>query len=90
MRADGRLKQALDARPVDRYDYFEYLPKVRVPLLLTLGSLEAALLQFEPLALRGPSLHDELPHMEFASVDGADHSYRNRTAELSETIRKPE
>jgi hypothetical protein len=27
-------------RPADRYDYFAHLPSVRVPLLLTLGSLE--------------------------------------------------
>jgi pimeloyl-ACP methyl ester carboxylesterase len=74
--------------PADRYDYFKYVPKVRMPLLLTLGSLEATLLQFEPLALRGPSLHDELRHIELASIDGADHSCRNRTAELSKTIRR--
>jgi pimeloyl-ACP methyl ester carboxylesterase len=74
--------------PEDRYDYFKYLPQVRVPLLLTLGSLEATLLQFEPLAVRGPSLHDELPQVQFATVDGADHSYSNRSTELSETIRR--
>jgi pimeloyl-ACP methyl ester carboxylesterase len=74
--------------PEDRYDYFRYLLPVQVPLLLTLGSLEASLLQFEPLAVRGSSLHDELPHVEFATVDGADHSYSNHTAELSETIRR--
>jgi pimeloyl-ACP methyl ester carboxylesterase len=74
--------------PEDRYDYFKYLPQVRVPLLMTLGSLEETLLQFESLAVRGPSLHDELPHAQFASVDGADHSYSDRTTELSETIRR--
>jgi pimeloyl-ACP methyl ester carboxylesterase len=73
--------------PEDRYDYFKCLPQVRLPLLLTLGSLEGTLLQFEPLAVRGSSLHDELPHVQYATIEGADHAYTNHTAELSETIR---
>jgi hypothetical protein len=51
--------------PEDRYDYFTRLPQVRVPLLLTSGSLEdrsLAGLVFQRLAIRGPVLHEELPH----------------------------
>jgi hypothetical protein len=73
--------------PEDRYDYLTHLAQVRVPLLLTLGSLEDTL-TFQPLAARGPSLHDELPHVQFAIVDGADHAYSNRTTELSAAVRR--
>ena len=45
--------------PADRYDDFAHLPSVRVPLLLTLGSLEDTL-TFQPLAVRGPSLHERV------------------------------
>jgi pimeloyl-ACP methyl ester carboxylesterase len=77
--------------PRDRYDYFRYLPQVRVPLLLTSGSLEdrsLAGLVFQALAIRGPLLHDEMPNVKYATIDGADHAYTNRTVELSETIRR--
>jgi dienelactone hydrolase len=73
--------------PEDRYDFFKHLPFVQVPLLLTLGSLEDTL-TFQTLSDRGPSLHDEFPHVQFVTVDGADHAYSNRTTELSETIRR--
>jgi hypothetical protein len=43
---------------------------------------------FQPLAVRGPSLHDELPHVLYAAIDGADHSYATCTTELSVTIRR--
>jgi pimeloyl-ACP methyl ester carboxylesterase len=72
--------------PADRYDYFTHLPKVRVPLLLTLGGLEDGL-SFASLARRGPSLHAELPLVQFVSVAGADHSYRAKTAELTAAVR---
>jgi pimeloyl-ACP methyl ester carboxylesterase len=78
-------------RPEDRYDYFRYLAQVRVPILLTSGSLEdrsLAGLVFQPLAIRGPLLHDELLYVQYATIDGADHAYTNRPAELSQTIRR--
>jgi pimeloyl-ACP methyl ester carboxylesterase len=73
--------------PADRYDYFAGLPQVPVPLLLTLGSLED-LMTFQTLAVRGPSLHDELPHVTYAAIDGADHFYTTRTNELTATVRR--
>jgi pimeloyl-ACP methyl ester carboxylesterase len=72
--------------PADRYDYFQHLPSVRVPLLLTLGSLEDGI-NFEPLATRGPALHTELPLVRYAAIDGADHSYAAKTAELTGVVR---
>jgi hypothetical protein len=73
--------------PNDRYDDFVGLPRVRVPLLLTLGSFEDYVI-FQPLTVRGPALHDDLPHVAFATVDGADHFYTTRTTELSATVRR--
>jgi dipeptidyl aminopeptidase/acylaminoacyl peptidase len=72
--------------PADRYDFFQHMPNVRVPLLLTLGSLEDAL-AFEALARRGPTLRDELPLVRYVCIDGADHSYTAKAAELTHAVR---
>jgi pimeloyl-ACP methyl ester carboxylesterase len=68
--------------PEARYDYFEHLPKVRKPLLLTLGSLEAGNVSFAPLAKEGPSFGDRWPMIAYRLIDGADHSYATHTKEL--------
>jgi dienelactone hydrolase len=68
--------------PDARYDYFEHLPNVRKPLLLTVGSLEADNISFTPLVQQGPALHDRWPRVEFRNIQGADHSYASHTAEL--------
>jgi pimeloyl-ACP methyl ester carboxylesterase len=65
--------------PDARYDYFDYLPKVRQPLLLTLGSLEAGNLNFAPLAEHGPGFSARWPGVAFSLIQGADHSYTDRT-----------
>ncbi len=67
--------------PENRYDYFRHLPRVHVPLLLTLGSEETTL-NFQDLAARGPDLHHDYPNISYALIDGADHSYSSRVAEL--------
>jgi dipeptidyl aminopeptidase/acylaminoacyl peptidase len=68
--------------PNARYDYFEQLPNIRKPLLLTVGSLEADNVSFAPLVERGPTFHGQWPRIAFRNVQGADHSYSARTAEL--------
>jgi pimeloyl-ACP methyl ester carboxylesterase len=68
--------------PDARYDYFEHLPNVRKPLLLTLGSLEAGDVSFAPLAQEGPSFNARWPMVDYRLVEGADHSYASRTGEL--------
>jgi pimeloyl-ACP methyl ester carboxylesterase len=68
--------------PEARYDYFEHLPKVRKPLLLTLGSLESDNVSFAPLAQQGPSFAQRWTGVEYREITGADHSYQTRTREL--------
>ena len=68
--------------PQARYDYFEHLPNVRKPLLLTLGSLEAENVSFAPLAAEGPGFSARWPLVDYRLIDGADHFYLARTGEL--------
>ena len=72
--------------PTDRYDFFVHLPKVPVPLLLTIGGLENGL-RFDALAKEGPALAAAQANLTFASVDGADHSYMSRIPEVWELTR---
>jgi hypothetical protein len=65
-----------------RYDYFQHLPNVRIPLLLTLGSLEIPDVSFAPLAQRGPALSGESSLLHYSLIDGADHFYTGRTDPL--------
>jgi dipeptidyl aminopeptidase/acylaminoacyl peptidase len=68
--------------PNTRYDYFQHLPNVRKPLLLTVGSLEADNVSFAPLVEQGPSFETRWPEISFSNIDGANHAYASRTREL--------
>jgi len=68
--------------PEDRHDYMAHLPRVRKPLLLTVGSLEADNVSFVGLVQEGASFNDRWANVQFAVIDGADHAYTNRTSEL--------
>ena len=68
--------------PQARFDYFDHLSNVRVPLLLTLGSLERAEMNFAPLAEEGPTLAARWPDIAYQLIQDADHSYAERTREL--------
>jgi pimeloyl-ACP methyl ester carboxylesterase len=68
--------------PDARFDYFAHLPGVGVPLLLTLGSLESDNISFAPLAEQGPSFSSRWPGISYQLIDGADHSYTDRTDQL--------
>ncbi len=48
---------------------------MRVPLLLTLGSLERAEMNFAALAEEGPTLAARWPDIAYQRVQDADHSY---------------
>jgi len=67
--------------PNARYDIFERLAHVRVPLLITLGGLENGL-AFDALVDRGPSLEREHPNVSFASIADADHAYSQHEQDL--------
>jgi pimeloyl-ACP methyl ester carboxylesterase len=80
-------KSAIDKYgPTDRYDFFRHLPDVKVPLLLTIGSLEDGF-SFDALAEEGPQLANEQPNLTFASIAGADHFYLSHTTELWTLVR---
>ena len=68
--------------PNARFDYFQHLPAVQVPLLLTLGGLEVQDVSFAPLAAEGPGFSARWPRIAFRLIDGADHMYTSRTNEL--------
>jgi len=68
--------------PNTRFDYFQHLPNVRKPLLLTVGSLEADDISFTPLVEKGPEFNARWPRISFQNIQGADHSYTSRTQEL--------
>jgi len=69
-----------------RYDYMQHLPNIRKPLLLTVGSLEAGDVSFASLVQDGPAFNTRWSDVECQVVDGADHSYTERTRELWSTV----
>lgn len=90
MAGGGRLTsaQALIDRSdnAGRYDFFNLLANVKVPLLLTLGGEETTANMMD-LKARGPSLNAELPNVSYRLIDGADHSYLARIPELWDAAR---
>jgi pimeloyl-ACP methyl ester carboxylesterase len=72
--------------PMDRYDFFRHLPDIKVPLLLTIGSLEDGF-SFDALAEEGPRLAGDQSELTFVSIEGADHFYLSHTTELWILIR---
>lgn len=77
----------LDKYGVDaRYDYVEHLPRVRKPLLLTVGSLEDGNVSFSGLVHDGPSFNARWPMVDFALIEGADHGYNDRDAQLWSSV----
>jgi pimeloyl-ACP methyl ester carboxylesterase len=68
--------------PEARYDYLKHLPRVRKPLLLTVGSLEADNVSFTGLVQDGGDYAARWTNVDCDVIDGADHAYTERTAEL--------
>jgi pimeloyl-ACP methyl ester carboxylesterase len=74
--------------PQSRYDMLALAPRTPVPLLITLGSLEADNLAFRDLAAAGPLLHEQSRRLRYAMIAGADHSYQGHVAELWTAARR--
>jgi len=65
--------------PDARYDILRHIPKVRVPLLIMIGTEEAqTMTAFKGLPAEVEKLAGELDHLSFASIPGADHAYTHQ------------
>jgi len=74
--------------PAERYNVLKHLPDVKTPLLVTIGG-EEGIYQDRPdryafggLAEEVAAVASGLPNVTFALIEGADHSYTNRTDQL--------
>jgi pimeloyl-ACP methyl ester carboxylesterase len=73
--------------PEERYDILKHLPKVPIPLLVTIGGLEGQpdapdRFAFGGLADRVAALAEDLPKLTFELIPGANHFYDGTTAAL--------
>ena len=65
--------------PEERFNILNYLPNVRVPLLVMIGTEEAqTMMGFRGLPLEVERLTGELDHLTFESIPGADHAYTHQ------------
>lgn len=65
--------------PEARYDILRHIPKVRVPLLIMIGTEEAqTMTAFKGLPAEVEKLAGELGHLTFESIPGADHAYTHQ------------
>jgi pimeloyl-ACP methyl ester carboxylesterase len=65
--------------PEEKYNILQYIPKVRVPLLIMIGTEEAqTMMAFKGLPVAVEKLAGELDHLTFASIPGADHAYTHQ------------
>jgi pimeloyl-ACP methyl ester carboxylesterase len=65
--------------PEEHYDVLKYIPKVRAPLLIMIGTEEAqTMMAFRGLPAEVEKLAGELDHLTFASIPGADHAYTHQ------------
>jgi pimeloyl-ACP methyl ester carboxylesterase len=73
--------------PASRYDIFQLIPKVQVPLFLTWGGLEplpsnTSHVSFHELPAAAARFAAAHSNVGFAEIEGADHGYTGRTAQL--------
>ena len=65
--------------PEDKYDILKYLPDVRAPLLVMIGTEEAqTMMAFKGLPPKMDKLAGELEHLTFEFIPGADHAYTHK------------
>jgi len=65
--------------PAEKYNVLKYIPSVRVPLLVTIGTEESKdIMAFEGLSQQVAELSNNLDNMTFESVPGADHVYTDQ------------
>jgi pimeloyl-ACP methyl ester carboxylesterase len=80
--------------PDERYDILRYLPKIKTPLLVTIGGEEGThpdrtdRYAFEGLADKVATLATGLPNLSFELIEGADHQYTDRTDQLWATVER--
>jgi pimeloyl-ACP methyl ester carboxylesterase len=80
--------------PAERYDVLKHLPNVKTPLLVTIGGEEGIYQDgpdryaFAGLAGEVSALASGLPNVTFDLIEGADHSYTNRTDRLWTTVER--
>lgn len=78
--------------PHERFDILQHLPKVTLPILVTIGSEEgkgptaADWYPFGGLATKVASLAEGQPNVSFRLIDGADHMYTGKAPELWSAI----
>lgn len=73
--------------PEERYNFLAYLPRVRCPLLVTIGTAEAeTLMTFRGLPQEVRETIGQHPNVSFASIPGADHFYSEQRAQLWEVV----
>lgn len=80
--------------PHERFDILQHLPKVTLPILVTIGSEEGKgptasdWYAFGGLATKVASLAEGQPNLSFQLIDGADHVYTGKAPELWSAIAK--
>lgn len=71
--------------PEDNFDYWPLLDKIPVPFLITLGATEVGT-YYDDLKSKGDAKVNQLERMSYIPVDGADHLYTGKYAELWKVV----
>lgn len=75
--------------PEETYDILTYIPKLRVPTLILIGTEEAqTIMAFQGLPPHVAKLAAELDPLTFASIPGADHAYTHQRREVWDIVRQ--
>ena len=73
--------------PEETYDILKHIPRVPVPLLITIGTAEAqTLTSFKGLPPLVARLAGEVENLSFESIPGADHAYTGKRAYVWEVV----
>ena len=65
--------------PEEQYDILYYMPKVRCPLLIMVGTAEAqTMMAFQGLPPLLENMTAAMEHVTFTSIPGADHAYTHQ------------
>jgi fermentation-respiration switch protein FrsA (DUF1100 family) len=75
--------------PEETYDILTYLPKMRTPTLILIGTEEAqTMMAFQGLPSQVAKLAAELDPLTFVSIPGADHAYTHQRSEVWTVVRQ--
>ena len=71
----------------DHFDILSHIPQLTVPTLILIGTREAqTMIAFQGLPLKIAQLADELEHLTFALIEGADHLYTQQRHEVWQVV----